>query len=150
MQHILPFEEVYRRGETAGIEEAALDAQAASIQPDDIATIIYTSGTTGDPKGAMLSHTNLLDTPEFAATDPTLGLTPNEIFLSFLPLSHITERVGGHYLPLRLGACIVYSQGLMTVANEIQTTVRPTAMLCVPRLYENMVEKARDGIAKMP
>jgi long-chain acyl-CoA synthetase len=149
-QDILPFETVYQRGEADAIDEAALDAQAAAILPDDIATVIYTSGTTGDPKGAMLSHTNLLDTPEFAASDPTLGLTPNEIFLSFLPLSHITERVGGHYLPLRLGACIVYSQGLTTVASELQTTVRPTAMLCVPRLYENMAEKAKDGIAKMP
>jgi long-chain acyl-CoA synthetase len=146
----VPFEEIVRRGEAASIEETALDARAAAVQPDDIATFIYTSGTTGDPKGAMLTHVGLLDTPEFVVAEPTLQLGPDDIFLSFLPLSHITERVGGHYLPLRLGACIVYSQGLMAVAEELQQTVRPTAMLCVPRLYENMSDKARAAIEKMP
>ncbi len=150
MQNILPFEEVYRRGEAAGPDEAALDALAAAVKPEDIATLIYTSGTTGDPKGAMLTHANLLDTPDVVMEKTNIEITPDDIFLSFLPLSHITERVGGYYLPLRAGACIVYSQGLSAIANELTMTVRPTAMLCVPRLFENMAEKARERMAREP
>ena len=145
----LPFDTIYKRGETNGREEAALNAIAQSILADDTATIIYTSGTTGDPKGAMLSHANLLQTPDGVVSEPVADIGPHDVFLSFLPLSHITERVGGHYLPLRVGACIVYSLGLIALTEEIQTAVRPTAMLCVPRLWENMHDKARDQIAKM-
>lgn len=149
-QGVLHFDDVYSCGADAAIPDEMLDAQEATISPDDVATFIYTSGTTGEPKGAMLTHIGLLDTPEAVVSEPIANVGPDDVFLSFLPLSHITERVGGHYLPLRIGACIVYSQGLMQIANEITTTVRPTVFLCVPRLYENMVEKAMDHIAKDP
>src|SRR5579884_2132023 len=105
---ILPFDTVSARGEAAGRDEAALDALSAAVRPDDLATLIYTSGTTGEPKGAMLTHANLLHTPDAVVEEPVADIGPEDVFLSFLPLSHITERVGGHYLPLRVGACIVY------------------------------------------
>jgi long-chain acyl-CoA synthetase len=149
-ENVLSFDAVYTRGEVGGRDESALEALTAAVSPEDTAMLIYTSGTTGDPKGAMLTHTNMLQTPDAVVEEPIADLGPDDVFLSFLPLSHITERVGGYYLPIRVGACIVYSQGLMSLTEEITTTVRPTAMLCVPRLFENMHEKARDAIAKMP
>lgn len=145
----LAFEEVVRRGESSGRSESELDAISASIDPDATATFIYTSGTTGDPKAAMLTHMNLLHTPDAVVAEPILTLGPGDVLLSFLPLSHITERVGGHYLPLRTGACIVYSQGLFSFGNELTTTVQPTLVLCVPRLWENIYEKFRDSLPKM-
>ena len=60
-------------------------------------------------------------------------------------MSHITERVGGHYLPLRVGACITYSQGLSSFSEELTQTVRPDMLLCVPRLWENMHDTFLDG-----
>ena len=72
------------------------------------------------------------------------------MFLSFLPLSHISERVGGHYIPLQFGSCIVYSQGLLRFGEELTKTLRPTAMISVPRLWQNIHEKAKDSFAKMP
>lgn len=147
---VLAFDEIYRRGEKAGRDEATLDTLTAAIQPEDVATLIYTSGTTGDPKGAMLTHSNLLQTPDGVVSEPIVSVGPGDVFLSFLPLSHITERVGGHYLPLRVGACIVYSMGLMAFAEEVQKTVRPTAILCVPRLWESMHDRFKDQLQKFP
>jgi long-chain acyl-CoA synthetase len=144
---ILTFEEAIERGKSSDISDADLDAQAATVQADDIATLIYTSGTTGDPKGAMLTHRALLHTG-FAAKQ-IVKLDENDVFLSFLPLCHIIERVGGHYLPLGLGALIVYSEGVFAIANEL-AGVRPTVFLCVPRLYENMQEKIMESVAKQP
>lgn len=145
----LAFETVCQRAES-GRTQAELDAVAASIDPDDVATLIYTSGTTGDPKGAMLSHVNLLHTPDSVVEEPIARLTDQDTFLSFLPLSHITERVGGHYLPLRVGACITYSQGLSSFSDELTESVKPDMLLCVPRLWENIHDKFMDSVAKMP
>ncbi len=146
----IPFEDIYARGESSGREDADLDRIAEGVCDDDVAMLIYTSGTTGDPKGAMLSHANMLQTPDAVVDEPVAPLGPEDVFLSFLPLSHITERVGGYYLPIRVGACIVYSQGLSALADEITKGVRPTAMLSVPRLWENMHDKAIDSLAKTP
>ena len=109
----LGFEDVYKRGEAAGRDQATLDALSASVSAHDFATLIYTSGTTGDPKGAILTHSNILQTPDGVVSDHIADIGPDDVFLSFLPLSHITERVGGQYLALRVGACIVYSLGLL-------------------------------------
>jgi long-chain acyl-CoA synthetase len=143
----LSFAEVMRTGESSDAADADLDAQAASIRPDDIATLIYTSGTTGDPKGAMLTHRSLLHTGWAARKIVTLN--EEDVFLSFLPLCHIIERVGGHYLPLSIGAQIVYSEGVFAIGAEL-ASVRPTVFLCVPRLYESMQEKMLEAIAKAP
>jgi len=145
----MAFKTVEQRGES-GRSIAELDEVASGINPDDVATLIYTSGTTGDPKGAMLSHVNLLHTPDAVVNEPIAELTDRDTFLSFLPLSHITERVGGHYLPLRVGACIHYSQGLSSFFEELTETVKPDMLLCVPRLWENMYSRFLEGIAKLP
>lgn len=145
-EEALAFEEVKRIGVLKGRSDAELDALSAQVRPDDVATFIYTSGTTGEPKGAMLTHQNLLHTPDAVVEEPIAEIGPGDVFLSFLPLSHITERVGGYYLPLRMGACIVYSLGLMTFVDELQRLVKPTALLCVPRLWEAIYDKVEDTL----
>lgn len=147
---MIGFAAVAAKGVEAGRDQAELDAISKSIDPDEVATLMYTSGTTGDPKGAMLSHVNLLQTPDAVVEEPIALLTDQDTFLSFLPLSHITERVGGYYLPIRVGACITYSQGLSSFAGELTQSVRPEMLLCVPRLWENMYEKFQDSLPKLP
>jgi long-chain acyl-CoA synthetase len=127
--------------------EELLDKITDTIHPEDTATLIYTSGTTGDPKGAALSHQALLHTAIGALQ--IINLNENDLFLSFLPLSHIVERVAGYYLPLYIGALIIYSEGVFTIADELRK-VRPTVFLCVPRLYESMQEKFIEYVSRLP
>lgn len=143
----LTFEQVVERGKSPEITDESLDKIADSIAPDDTATLIYTSGTTGEPKGAMLSQRALLHTSWAARR--IVRLDENDVFLSFLPLCHVIERVGGHYLPLSIGATIVYSEGVFTIGQEL-AAIQPTVFLCVPRLYENMHEKILETLAKAP
>ena len=98
----------------------------------------------------MLSHLNLLQTTDAIMDENRVYLNDQDVFLSFLPLSHISERVGGHYIPLQFGSCIVYSQGLLRFGEELTKTLRPSAMISVPRLWQNIHEKAKDSFAKMP
>ncbi len=119
----------------------------SQISPFDIATLIYTSGTTGEPKGVMLSHQHLLATGYAACQIIDIG--PTDTFLSFLPPCHIFERAGGYYLPLSVGASIVYSEGAFAIADEL-TRIQPTIMLCVPRLFEAMHERIMEKATKAP
>ena len=114
---------------------AAYRAAADAVKPDDLATLIYTSGTTGDPKGVMLTHDNLFSNVMGAAACIPFGI--GETGLSFLPLSHIFERMAGHYLMFHVGCSIAYAESIDTVPIDMQT-VRPTLVLSVPRLYEKM------------
>jgi long-chain acyl-CoA synthetase len=109
-------------------------ALANSVVPDDLATLIYTSGTTGNPKGVMLTHGNIHANVE--ASRSKLPFSGNDVALSFLPLSHIFERMGD-YLMFATGSSIAYAQGLDTVPINMQE-VRPTMVFSVPRLYEKM------------
>ena len=105
---------------------------------DDIATIIYTSGTTGDPKGVMLTHANFISNLE--ACRSLIEVNAADVLLSFLPLSHVFERLGGHYVPLFSGAKVAYAESTFTVAQNMRE-VAPTVMLSVPRLYETMHDR---------
>jgi long-chain acyl-CoA synthetase len=130
-------EEVVARG--SPLEEPAPAA------PDDVCTIIYTSGTTGDPKGVQLTHRNFLSNIE--ACLQVFRIDNRDLFLSFLPLSHVFERMAGHYLPIYVGATIAYSKSLRTLQSDIET-VRPTAMLVVPRVLEQIqarIQSAAEG-----
>lgn len=121
--------------------EAGIDA----IQPSDVATIIYTSGTTGLPKGAMLSHEAFCFICESALE--SLPINHDDTFLSFLPMSHVYERVAGQALPISAGATIAYAKSLMTLANDM-LTVKPTVMLCVPRFLEATRDRILDAVKK--
>jgi long-chain acyl-CoA synthetase len=118
---------------------------------DDVATIIYTSGTTGDPKGAMLTHRNIITNVEDLnkALHDAFGQMSDDVFLSFLPLAHVYERTAGFYLPLRLGAAIAYAESLFTLDKNLREA-RPTVMLCVPRLYESLRDKLQSAATALP
>ena len=105
---------------------------------DDVATIIYTSGTTGNPKGVMLTHANFIF--NLQACKSLIDVSETDVLLSFLPLSHVFERLGGHYVPLFSGAKVAYAESTFTVAQNMKD-VAPTVMLSVPRLYETMHER---------
>ncbi len=132
------FDQVCELGQQVENGDQVYQQASEAVEPDDLASIIYTSGTTGDPKGAMLTHSNFMSNAQ-AATE-IVSITPDDVFLSFLPLSHVFERMGGHYLPLSGGATIAYAESLFTIRQDMQE-VRPTIMMSVPRLYEGMHER---------
>ncbi|MBC8426991.1 long-chain fatty acid--CoA ligase, partial [bacterium] len=105
---------------------------------DDPCSIIYTSGTTGNPKGVVLSHWNFVSNVLAAATLIPAG--SSDKMLSFLPLSHVFERMAGYYFPLNAGIGIAYAESVETVADDMGL-VRPTVMVSVPRLYEKIFAK---------
>jgi long-chain acyl-CoA synthetase len=114
---------------------------------EDLSTIIYTSGTTGQPKGAMLPHRVGIHVCEVASRQ--LPLNQDDTFLSFLPMSHVYERIAGQYLPISLGATLGYSKSLASLATDMQK-VRPTIMMCVPRFLDSFRDRALDAISKQP
>ncbi len=115
-----------------------------NILPEDLLTLIYTSGTTGEPKGVMLTHRNL--TSNIQGSLQVIHADENDIFLSFLPLSHSFERMAGHYLATGIGAKICYAESINTVADNMRE-IHPTLMTAVPRFYEKVYAKIIDNIA---
>jgi long-chain acyl-CoA synthetase len=122
---------------TEGSDETAFRAEAASAGPGDIATILYTSGTTGDPKGVMLTHDNLRSNVK--ASERILPIDHRDTTLSFLPLSHVFQRMVD-YLLFYKGCTIHYARSIDTVADDLKE-VRPTVVVSVPRLYEKVFAK---------
>ncbi len=115
--------------------------------PHDLATIVYTSGTTGRPKGVMLSHHNILSNAWAAAHCGTFG--SREVFVSFLPLSHMLERTAGYYFPMMLGAEVAFSRSVQQLAEDLKIH-RPTMLISVPRIYERVYLKIMAGLNKQP
>lgn len=108
-----------------------------------LASIVYTSGTTGRPKGVMLSHHNILWNAHRSLEMVKRG--PDELFLSFLPLSHTLERTAGYYLPMMLGAAVAYNRSIPQLAEDL-VTVRPTVLISVPRIFERVCNKIQAGL----
>ncbi len=103
------------------------------VKEYDTCTIIYTSGTTGEPKGVLLTHHNIISNVIGALE--SIRVTHNEVFLSFLPLCHIFERMAGFYLALASGSHVAFAVSIETVPQNM-VEVRPTLMTAVPRLFE--------------
>jgi len=111
-----------------------------SILTSDVSTLIYTSGTTGTPKGVMLTHHNLTQNVR-ASLDQITVVTKDDVFLSFLPLSHIFERTATYHVCLATGSKIAFAQSLELLAKNM-AEIRPTVMSCVPRLLERIHDRA--------
>ncbi len=128
--------------------EVATAAAAATATRDDLACIIYTSGTGGSPRGVMQHHGAILHNVNGCTTviSEDFGWD-DEIFLSFLPLSHAYEHSAGQFFPIGLGAQIYYSEGLDKLASNIEE-VRPTIMVVVPRLFEVLRTRISKAIEK--
>jgi len=120
-------------------EQRLLEAKLQEIEPGDLATLIYTSGTTGRPKGVMLSHANILADAWYGLRKLG-GQDRSEVFLSFLPLSHVLERTAGYYAALMSGSEIAFAESIDRVVENI-LEVRPTAMVSVPRLFEKIYSR---------
>jgi len=112
-----------------------------------LATIVYTSGTTGKPKGVMLSHHNILSVAY--ETGQELKILDTDSLLSFLPLSHTFERTLGYYLPIMAGCKVYYSQSIQQLANEL-VLHKPTILVSVPRIFEQIYAKVHDKLKKAP
>lgn len=117
------------------------------IERDDLLTIIHTSGTTGNPKGVMLTHGNILANLE-GALFWIFELRPTDKTLSYLPVSHVFERLAGHFLPLSSGATIAYAESIHTISENLKE-VKPNVVTSVPRLFEkvyaSIMKKMNEG-----
>ncbi len=137
------------------LPEDWLPAQSALVKPtqhvdsdpNGLATIIYTSGTTGRPKGVMLSHHNILSNA--AACLQIAPMYPQDLLLSFLPLSHTFERTVGYYIPMMCGATIAYARSIQLLQEDL-LTVKPTILVSVPRIYERVYAGIQAKLADGP
>ena len=111
--------------------------------PQALATIMYTSGTTGRPKGVMLSHHSILAVAHAALT--LIDCYAQDLFLSFLPLSHALERTGGYYLPVMAGARVAYARSVTQLAEDLQR-IRPSVLIAVPRVFERVYGRLNDRL----
>ncbi len=133
----------------AGSGQAEPPPEADALKRDDVCALIYTSGTGGLPRGVMLTHGNILCNCMGAmGVIETLGIE-DEVFLSFLPLSHAYEHCAGQFFPVSLGAQIYYAERVETLTSNLPEA-RPTVMTAVPRLYESMRQRILTGLKNQP
>ncbi len=142
------FSAVYEMGKKFETKNPKFFAEALKKpKPSDLLTIIYTSGTTGNPKGVMLTHANLVS--NIIAAADTIPFGPEDLFLSFLPLCHSFERMGGYYTAFSCGASIAYAESVETVRDNL-LEVHPTIVTTVPRLFERIYNKVMKQVDGMP
>lgn len=125
------------------VNEDLFEKSIKSIKSEEICTLVYTSGTTGNPKGVMLHHKGFIK--DIINAEKVLSLFPDDVFLSFLPLSHLYERLAGHWCPIYRGGTIHYARSIDTVVDDI-AIAKPTIMVSVPRLYEKVAAKVKEQI----
>ena len=111
-----------------------------AILPSDLTSLIYTSGTTGTPKGVMLTHSNFVQNVKVCLEQIPV-INKDDLFLSFLPLSHVFERTATYHVCCAVGSKIAFAQSLELLAKNM-AEVKPTVMSCVPRLLERIHDKA--------
>ena len=141
--------DVARWAETqpAPVFENMLDERLASIDPGKVATVIYTSGTTGEPKGVVLTHRHFIEQAKAGLEMFRIG--PDDVVLSYLPYSHVLERVDGIFIETMAGSSFHLARSLDTLVEDIQRA-RPTIMLGVPRVFEKVYEAVFDQVRHQP
>ena len=118
-----------------GVDDARYDEAVASVRPEDLATFVYTSGTTGEPKGVMLTHENIWWTAIHSEQSVPVGDADNARTLSYLPLSHIAERMISHFLHIYYGTQTWFAESIQTLQRDLQDC-KPTYFFGVPRVWE--------------
>jgi long-chain acyl-CoA synthetase len=134
-----------RHSSVAAVLPASAPAPEFRALPDDtMATICYTSGTSGRPKGVKLSHGNII--ANVTSCQQTRMARSSDVFLSILPLSHMFERTGGYYLPLSIGAKVVYCRGVAQIPDDLASQA-PTVIFAVPRVFEKFLARLEQALA---
>jgi long-chain acyl-CoA synthetase len=144
VDQLIGLSELQALGQPLATENPNLISQRAKkVQPEDIATVIYTSGTTGTPKGVSISHQNIISL--LVTLPKQLPLFVTDTYLSYLPLSHVFERVCGEYYWLYAGGVNAFAESIETMAKNLNE-IKPTYLLAVPRVLDRIYAKVRSGI----
>ncbi|MDT8272893.1 MAG: long-chain fatty acid--CoA ligase [Desulfomonilia bacterium] len=145
-QILLSFSDAYQRAESDRAENT-VHSRIEGIREGDTATIVYTSGTTGEPKGVMLTHKSII--ANVSSDMKVVSLTDKDVGLSFLPTSHVLDRVVVHYMNIVAGGTIAYARSLETIMEDV-AFFRPTAMCGVPRMFEKIYNAIVDRVNEGP
>jgi long-chain acyl-CoA synthetase len=140
----LTLDDVMARADTDAANRLEWQDAWKAIDRDHIATVIHTSGTTANPKGAVLSHGNVLF--NYEAANQVVDFYETDIFLSFLPLSHIYGRIVDEVIALGRGAAVVYAEAVIERLPANMVEVRPTVMGAPPRLYERVYARVLSAV----
>lgn len=140
---LVPFREVLK----TEINRGKIDARIAEIKQEDPAIIVYTSGTTGPPKGAMISHKNIMTL--LSGQDETLPFSEDDITMSFLPMAHVAERVLSFYGRISAGVATAFATSIPAVLEEVKE-IRPTLFGSVPRIFEKAYARIMGEVEKLP
>ncbi len=148
-ESIISFSEILKEKKKNDREKLIVKVEEIlrKVDEEDLVTIIYTSGTTGIPKGVMLTQKNLYS--NVISCMNTLPITEDDVFLSYLPYSHIYERTAGYYLAFFSGSKIYFAQSIDTIGIQMQE-VKPTMVITVPRLLDKMYNRLMKSGDEMP
>ena len=141
---VIGLEELQELGrERRMVEPSLIEERMAAVELADPATIIYTSGTTGTPKGVILSHANIVSVLEDLTQ--VIPVSEHDVYLSFLPLSHVFERICGEFYWMHSGGVCAFAEGIESVGKNMAET-QPSMILVVPRVLDRIYAKVKSGI----
>jgi len=140
---LVPFEHVLQ----TPVDRAAIDARVAAVDPKSTAIIVYTSGTTGPPKGAMISHDNIMTV--MRDQDEAFAINEDDVGMSFLPMAHVAERILAFYGRINTGMGTYFASSIAKVLEEV-AEVRPTIFGSVPRIFEKAYAKIMSTVEQAP
>jgi long-chain acyl-CoA synthetase len=144
----ISFDDIFDLSEAEPGEIRAWEEHWRTFRRDKVATIVHTSGTTGNPKGVVLTHGNIL--LNFEGGIQAVDFNEKDLFLSFLPLSHMTERAAGQVVPLGRGCTIAYAEPAIARLAANMVEAEPTVMVAVPRLYETLYARVLSTVESGP
>ncbi|MBE0616874.1 MAG: AMP-binding protein, partial [Proteobacteria bacterium] len=145
---LLPFSELERLGaEEEAAKPGLFDEMVSRVGSGDVAIIIYTSGTTGHPKGAMITHRNILAMTE--AMVAATGTGPSDSVVSYLPLCHVAEQIFTVFLSLHQGITVNFAESIRTIQEDLRE-IAPTVFLGVPRIWEKLQSSIVIGMKDAP
>jgi long-chain acyl-CoA synthetase len=142
------FDDIFDLSAADGGELREWQERWSEFRRDKVATIVHTSGTTANPKGVVLTHGNIIH--NFEAAIQAVDFNESDLFLSFLPLSHMTERAAGQVVPLGRGCTIAYAEPAIERLAANMAETRPTVMVAVPRLYERLYARVVSTVESGP